>query len=99
MPTDRHPPKPTTEQCSQNARLPDFWNKPTYAFVYPQMGGYWGPAVVVLERDCFDVFVWHDGEFPFDEDHGSSPACIHHCMAQQFVDFGEKVLALQEALP
>ena len=47
---------------------------------------------------CFEVYVWHDGEFPFDDsgDRGENgPAHLHHCMPSQFVEFGNLVLKLQ----
>jgi hypothetical protein len=54
------------------------------------MGGYCGRCVVVMPKNsehshCFDVLVWHDGDFPFK---GKSPIEMHHCEAQQFIDFG-----------
>jgi len=44
-------------------------------------------------RDRFDVYVWHDGDFPFT---GSNriPTRVHHCCAQQFIRFGETVIKL-----
>lgn len=75
-----------------------FW---TY---YPQMGGYHGKAVVTFDlttnctddvSGCFDASVFHDGDFPFDEAGGRSPARIHHCSAEQFVDFGLQVIEAQ----
>jgi len=95
--------EPTAEQCSTNARLPDVDGSPAYACWYPQMGGYVGKAVVVITPPanagdydtCFEAYVWHDGEFPFDE--GGPVRHLHHCMPSQFVDFGELVLKLQGA--
>lgn len=37
------------------------------------------------------MYVWHNGEFPFEGRDGEpaiSPARLHHCDGQQFVDFG-----------
>lgn len=41
---------------------------------------------------CFDVHVWHDGEFPIAD---GEPHRYHYCDATQLVDFGLGVLALQ----
>ncbi len=108
-----HPAIPTPEQCSVSARLEDFEGCPAYACWYPQMGGYVGKAVVVITTDangefvkpdeecydrCFEVYVWHDGAFPFDEEYygeKTSPKHLHHCMPSQFVEFGEFVQRLQ----
>ncbi len=94
-----HPPEPTTEQLEAKSTFQ--WNgMDCMAIWYPQMGGYVGRAVAVRqltnvgrsdEHACFDVYVWHDGEFPFSETDGT-PRKIHHCVADQFVDFGEQLL-------
>lgn len=71
---------------------------------YPSMGGYGGTCLVNVDdaEGCFEAFVWHDGEFPFtavDYDGvPNSPAHLHHCSAQQFIDFGKQVLALQASV-
>lgn len=102
---------PTPEQCSSNAQVPlSEPHRPDhrgYACWYPQMGGYTGRCVVVLEdpqsgadHACFEAIVWHDGQFPFeDEDRWGDhlpPAHLHHCNAQQFINFGELVKRLAE---
>ncbi len=101
------PPQPTSEQCSANA--PIAWQGRTvYACWYPQMGGYVGRAVIdpagpgdIVDEDntdgCFDVWVWHDGEFPFDGPR--RPAQLHHCSGEQFIRFGELALRLNAAMP
>jgi hypothetical protein len=81
---------------------------PAYACWYPQMGGYVGRCVVVITPDgngdegvtdrCFEAYVWHDGDFPFNNDMGS-PNHIHHCMPSQFQGFAEFVLDKQEQHP
>ena len=102
---NEHPvPKcPTPEECSANARLPDVWGLPAFACWYPQMGGYVGRAVIILESNtCFGVYVWHDGAFPFDGDSregGAKPAFLHHCNPDQFIEFGTLVGRLQEENP
>ena len=101
--------QPTPEQCQVNAQVP--LSEPYrpdqrgYACWYPQMSGYTSRCVVVVEdpqngadHACFEAYVWHDGQFPFDsdDDRGRVPARIHHCNAQQFVNFGELVKRLSE---
>lgn len=79
--------EPTADECSRHAEIAPG----VYAIWYPQMGGYHGKAVVSLSDDgCFDAYVWHDGEFPFG-DKGESPVRIHHCEAQQFIEFGQTI--------
>ena len=98
-----HPPEPMGEQCTARAQLPDFEGKRAFACWYPQMGGYVGKCIVLLDSDaehcdvCFEAFVWHDGEFPFGADSrpNERPARLHHCMPSQFVAFGAWVLERQ----
>lgn len=92
------PKEPTVDECSNNAMLFDNDNSIAYALWYPQMGGYVGKAVAVMCKSdgvcvdaCIDVFVWHDGEFPFGDE---SPSCIHHCDPSQFITFGETLIRL-----
>ena len=60
-----------------------------------EMGGYVGASVVLLDKSegatCFDVYIWHDGEFPFS---GKEPHILHHCEAEQFIEFGRRVQKL-----
>ena len=85
MPMDQ----PTTDQCTARARVGD-----GYACWYPQMGGYASRAVVVPDgHGCADVYVWHDGDFPFDD--GSPPTELHHCDGRQFVDFGNFLIQIE----
>jgi hypothetical protein len=91
--------EPTAEECREGTVIENDGEK-FLATWYPQMGGYVGKCWVSIsgydrERSpCFEVFVWHDGEFPFE---GKAPVCLHHCEAEQFVRFGEEVLAAQIA--
>lgn len=87
--------EPTSDECTNRATLEDDGSRVSYATWYPQMGGYVGKAVVSYYRNrtsnsCFEVLVWHDGQFPFSEEDGM-PAKLHHCLAEQFVTFGEEV--------
>ena len=91
------PREPTADECSTHADLGDGWT----AIWYPQMGGYVGKAAAFIEDECFEVYVWHDGEFPFscgqtDRDVPASPVRLHHCDADQFISFGEELKRLQE---
>jgi len=68
---------------------------------YPQMGGYVGRCLVevlptVPDGYCFEVYVWHDGEFPFEE---GTPRQLHHCDPEQFIHFGEIVRRFAELYP
>jgi hypothetical protein len=93
------PKEPTAEQCGEMVLVGEDEHSRHFAIWYPQMGGYVGKAVAVICKDsdegsCFDVFVWHDGEFPFSEE---NPAELHHCSAEQFVRFGEQIAAAMKA--
>jgi hypothetical protein len=65
------------------------------------MGGYAGKAVAVDLGDAdLDVYVWHDGEFPFsdddarflgDEEKPKTPVKVHHCDVGQFRLFADQV--------
>lgn len=97
---------PTAEQCSSNAVVIDREHSIGYAMWYPSMGGYAGRAVAIISKQwtedeagsrtggCVDVYVWHDGEFPFSE---GEPREIHHCCPESFVEFGETLMKLQES--
>lgn len=92
--------EPTGDECNANAVLyEDADGVRGVACWYPQMGGYVGKAIIEVGRGdgCFEVYVWHDGEFPFSDESapGESPAHLHHCMAEQFIRLGELVLRLQ----
>jgi hypothetical protein len=85
------PPEPTAEQCSAAALVPG-----GQACWYPSAGGYAGKAVAAADEDgCTDVWVWHDGQFPFrsldDRDEGPprSPVLLHHCNPDDFIRFGQ----------
>lgn len=94
------PSQPTPEQCSANATVDGGAGRPGTAAWYPSMGGYVGRAViVVVDGDCTDVYVWHDGDFPFDGDdpyrETHNPRLLHHCNGQQFIGFGTLLEQIQ----
>ena len=81
--------EPTSAQCNACERVDDGW-----ACWYPQMGGGCGKAILVPHSDsgCFEVYVWHDGEFAFggeDQPDGRKAVRLHHCDAEQFIEFGQ----------
>ena len=86
--------EPTADDCSNGSCMFVTDTQRGHAIWYPQMGGYVGKAVAVTNRDCedpcIDVYVWHDGNFPFSED-GENPRLIHHCDADQFIEFGQSL--------
>ncbi len=99
--------EPTAEQCTQNEKV--FENDDTigYAIWFPQMGGYVGKSVALFdkswkenengssEKGCIDIYVWHNGTFPFGDEE-DNPREIHLCDPEQFIDFGKKLSDLNE---
>ena len=91
------PMEPTSVQCTSH-RVIEFEGHRYMAIWYPQMGGYGSHCLIDLDADgdlsqpdrCFDAIIWHDGEFPIGG--SESPSVLHHCRAQQFIDFGTTVL-------
>ncbi|MEV1245120.1 hypothetical protein [Nonomuraea sp. NPDC049750] len=88
--------EPTHEECAAHARIALDGGKEGVACWYPQMGGYGARAVIVPDAGCADVYVWHDGEFPFAFDDGRPPAELHHCNGAQFVAFGELLMTITD---
>ena len=98
--------EPTSEQCNNNEKVFESELDIGYAIWYPQMGGYIAKAIVLLDKNwtdrgdgcriggCFDMFIWHDSDFPFHND--ENPVEIHHCDPEQFIDFGKKVKELND---
>ena len=102
--------EPSLEDCNRNSKVFDSEDQVGFACWYPQMGGYSAKAVAFFTKPwggyedeseysgCVDVFIWHDGEFPFTgEDSQSSvraPVALHHCDIRDFVVFGEKLSRL-----
>jgi len=88
--------KPTGEQCEENAKIDmGFGGLFGFAFFHPQWGGYTGHGILIPlggPGSCFDVYVWHDGEFPLD-----SPKLYHYCASIQLrdmADFADRVAAM-----
>jgi hypothetical protein len=80
---------------------PDGGEDHAFAVWHPQWGGYSGKCVVRFDTitgacdgttGCFDVSVWHDGRFPYDE---GSPQEYHYCDAGQLIRLGLDVLEHQ----
>ncbi|MCP4967393.1 MAG: hypothetical protein GY926_19445 [bacterium] len=64
---------------------------------HPQWGGYCAPCVVVFSKSpqdgvggCFDVYEFHDGEFP--TEHNTFRR--HYCDADQIVEFGLRIIEM-----
>lgn len=88
--------RPTYAEAHQHAPVQLNDGRTGFAGWYPQMGGYSGLCVAVpSDGDGVDVFVWHDGEFPFDDDatdgwgEPRGPVELHHCDPGHFVVFGK----------
>lgn len=89
--------EPTPIECNMNTPVFKDGKEVGFATWYPQMGGYIARCIVLTEADnnnCFDCLIWHDGEFPFTEG-DRNPNVVHHCDADQFIDFGKLVLKYQ----
>ena len=97
--------RPTPDECNANAVVYGTDDAIGYALWHPQVGGYCGRAVAIMSKRwwrhpdgaacgaCFDLAVWHDGDFP--RDSVEPVATLHFCGADQFVRFGQEVAALQ----
>ena len=69
--------EPTGDECDENKVVYTDSNHIGYALWYPQMGGYHGKCVAVMQKQsveylhgsamgtCIELYIWHDGEFPF----------------------------------
>lgn len=93
--------EPTADMCTRRARLQMSDGRPGYAAWWPQMGGYAGKSIIVVDDDgCFDVYVWHDGDFPFNGDgpyrETPNPRLLHISDGGQFIAFGEFLNELAE---
>lgn len=101
--------QPSADECNANARIDVGGERLAFAAWYPQMGGYGALCVVVSGNNanpgddpseaCFDVHIWHDGDFPYSAEtdierlgYARAPAVLHHCRAKQFINFGQVVV-------
>lgn len=86
--------QPAPEECSDRSVVELGDGRTGRAFWYPPMGGYVARALAVSDDDgCVDVYVWHDGQFPFTGHCQScgderSPVLIHHADGDDWVRFG-----------
>jgi hypothetical protein len=96
--TKLQPPRePSPQECDGRSAIGDGW----HALWFPNIGGYVGRAAAKFDEDgCCDVFVWHDGQFPFSSDgdrdwdgRAKSPALLH---ISDIDDFKHFVLNLEE---
>jgi hypothetical protein len=81
--------QPTSEECDSGAVFETDETGAWHALWLPQFGGYTSRAAVYIwnnSESCFEVAVWHDGEFPTDE-----LRVLHCCDPSQFIEFGEVV--------
>jgi len=97
--------QPSGKQCDKREKVFETEYEIGYAMWYPQMGGYCGKCIVIFDKKwvkkvdygiggCIDVYIWHDGDFPFHE--GENPVELHHCDPQQFIDFGRDVKKIND---
>ncbi len=86
---------PTSEECSANAEVTDQQllgadakGARVFALWAPQLEGYTAKALVELgdSSECFELFVFHDGEFPNDH---AVPMHLHGCSVEQVVRFAD----------
>lgn len=89
---------PTDEQLAGNACIVED-GRSYIASWYPQLGGYSAKAWVEFDlgpdNSCFDVHIFHDGDFPRNDEPPS--LSFHHCSADQFIRFGALVNKMQES--
>lgn len=94
---------PTPEECDKHASVEYDWyggRATFYAVWTPQFEGYCARALVMPQwsagtdyNECFDVYVWHDGEFPTQ---GGPPShCFHLCMLEQFAWFARSLQTIK----
>ena len=98
--------EPTTDQCSEEQKVYESEHKVGFALWFPQLGGYHGKAVALFDKNwkempsgsrsggCVDIYVWHDGEFPFG---GGKPRELHLCDPEQFIQLGQTLKKLNDS--
>lgn len=90
------PRQPTAEECGSYAEVDG-----GRAFWWPQMGGYVARAVARVDKCHVEVWVWHDGQFPFSGDCTScgwtrEPVHIHMDDGFEWVALGTFLNRLQD---
>lgn len=80
------------------------------AWLYsPQVGGSWGvmrvrtePSRAATGDACFDVTIWHDGEFAHrgaEDDPSQTPITVHGCSPLQWLQAAARIAWLQGITP
>lgn len=93
------PEQPTAEQCNKRALVAEDEDEVRFATWHPQWGGYTGKCIVQIGKmtnnigdsdypGCFEVWNWHDGEFP-SKDYVDEK---HYCSPEQLIRFGVEIL-------
>lgn len=90
--------QPTSEQCTcaHIGTTPD--GRSTIAAWFPSIGGYAAPSLIVIGECCFDVYVWHNGDFPFAADslgNEEIPRRLHISDGDDFIRFGKRLNELR----
>ena len=92
--------EPTLVECSHRTKVYETDKDIGFACWYPQMGGYSGKCIAIFNKEwtlydsgattggCIELYVWHDGEFPFTDEDGA-PSHIHICVPEQFIELGK----------
>lgn len=57
--------EPTAAQCTKNEIIKIDDSTEGRALWFYQMGGYVGRAIAIPDNSCINIYVWHNGEFPF----------------------------------
>jgi hypothetical protein len=85
--------QPTPIQCRDHEVVFENETQIGFADYHPQWGGYCGRCIVIFTKGqnspCFDVYNWHDGEFPTDED--DHYTLYHYCDVDQMINFGKTI--------
>ena len=96
------PPRPTGEQCENQAVVAESPGRIAYAGFTPQIAGYHAKAVAVFHKDWLDdesncggdveLHVWHDGEFPTSDE--EPYFIIEIGSTEDLLDFAQRINAL-----
>ena len=55
-----------------------------------------GDVIGAVNGGCIDMYVWHNGEFPFSEEDGD-PAVVHYCDPEQGISFWTEIRDLNDS--